>query len=152
MKLALLGVNDALSATFGADAKEYQEALENLAPAAREAVTAVRGLAPELRKVQQAVQQAFFERFAGQVEGVIRSLLPFKANLQNIAAQFGAAADEGLRFAQSKRFLTNIGATSRAPSTLSVGLSAVSGGDQWTCATTATPLWRTPCRWRGKPR
>ncbi|MCX4609368.1 hypothetical protein [Streptomyces mirabilis] len=102
LKLAVLGVSDALTAAVSGSADDFAKAIKGLAPAAQKAVTAVRDLAPELKKVQQSVQQSFFKQFSGDVTGAIKNLLPLKSGLDSIAAGFGRAADEGLKFAASK--------------------------------------------------
>ncbi|MEV7413120.1 hypothetical protein AB0O04_35415, partial [Streptomyces althioticus] len=105
LKLAVLGVGDALSAALGDDAEAFEEAIEGLAPAAQKAVKAVRELAPELRKVQETVQQKFFKQFAGDVNAAITNLLPLRKELGKLSAQFGKAASEGLKFAASQQAL-----------------------------------------------
>ncbi|MET9462945.1 hypothetical protein ABZY05_49660 [Streptomyces canus] len=103
LKLALIGVQDALSAALSGDAEKFSKAIENLSPAAQKAVTAVRDLAPELKKVQQSVQQSFFKQFSGDVTAAIKNLLPLGSGLDKIAANFGKAASEGLKFAASQQ-------------------------------------------------
>ncbi|MFD4855160.1 hypothetical protein [Streptomyces atratus] len=132
LKLALFGVGDAISAAFGDDAAKFQEALDKLAPAAQKAVLAVRDLAPDLKAVQQAVQQSFFSQFAGQISGAVRNLLPLRAGLVGVAAEFGKAASEGLRFAASQQALaplqTIIQGTTQAVSGLQVAIAPVAKG------------------------
>ncbi|MEU5497993.1 hypothetical protein [Streptomyces griseofuscus] len=102
LKLAVLGVDDALSAALSGDAKAFSKAIEGLAPAAQKAVTAIRNLQPELKKVQQSVQQSFFKQFSGDVTAAVKNLLPLRSGLDSIAAGFGRAADQGLKFAASQ--------------------------------------------------
>lgn len=127
LKLATLGVGDALGAAFSGDAKKFQEAINGLAPAAQKAVTAVRDLAPELKGVQQAVQQAFFQQFSGDVTAAVKNLLPLKGSLQNIAANFGTAASEGLKFIQSQQALQGL---QRLLSGTSAAVGGLAGGVQ----------------------
>ncbi|WP_181387240.1 hypothetical protein [Streptomyces sp. Act143] len=108
LKLAVLGVGDALTAAFSSKAGDFEKAIKGLAPAAREAVTAVHDLAPELKKVQQSVQQQFFKQFSGDVTGAIKNLLPLQSGLDQIAAAFGRAAQQGLKFAASKTAFTGV--------------------------------------------
>ncbi|MFD8509722.1 hypothetical protein ACFV27_01050 [Streptomyces antimycoticus] len=103
LRLAVVGVGDALKAAFGDDAAAADKALEKLAPAARTAVTAVRQLAPQLKALQQSVQQAFFKQFAGDVSAAIKNLLPLRTQLAGLAGEFGKAADQGLKFAASQQ-------------------------------------------------
>ncbi|QNT94961.1 hypothetical protein HEP81_04689 [Streptomyces griseofuscus] len=102
LKLAVLGVDDALSAALSGDADAFSKAIEDLAPAAQKAVTAIRNLQPQLKKVQQSVQQSFFKQFSGDVTAAVRNLLPLGSGLDKIAAGFGRATDQGLKFATSK--------------------------------------------------
>jgi phage-related protein len=103
LKLAVLGVGDALSAAFAGDAKKFSEALEKLSPAAQKAVLAVKALGPELRNVQQGIQQSFFKQFSGDITNAIKNLLPLKTQLNQVATEFGKAASEGLKFAASEQ-------------------------------------------------
>lgn len=102
LRLAVVGVGDALGAAFAGDAAKFAEALEKLSPAARKAVLAVKEFAPELKKVQQGVQQRFFSQFSGDISGAIKNLLPLRSGLEGIAAGFGQAASEGLKFLQTR--------------------------------------------------
>ncbi|MGW2951487.1 phage tail protein [Streptomyces eurythermus] len=103
LKLALVGVQDALSAALTGDAEEFLKAIEGLSPAAQKAVTAVRNLSPRLKELQQNVQQSFFRQFSGDIEGAVKNLLPLGSGLDKIAANFGKAASEGLKFAASQQ-------------------------------------------------
>ncbi|MFF5968286.1 hypothetical protein ACFY64_32090 [Streptomyces collinus] len=103
LRLAVLGVSDALGAALSGDAAAFSEALEKLSPAAQKAVTAVRDLAPRLKEVQQSIQQSFFKEFAGDVEGAITNLLPLGSELNKVSTEFGKAASEGLKFAASQQ-------------------------------------------------
>ncbi|MFF5668788.1 hypothetical protein ACFY8S_01405 [Streptomyces hygroscopicus] len=125
LKLALLGVEDALEAAFGDDAAAFQEALDKLAPAAQKAVQSVRALAPELRQVQQAVQQAFFQQFAGDITAAIKNLLPLRKQLAGLATEFGNAASEGLRFAASQQAMAPLQTIIKGTTAAASGLSAV---------------------------
>lgn len=62
-KLATVGVGDAMSALASGDAKKLEEALKKLSPAARTAFTALQGLAPQFKALQQAVQSSLFNKF-----------------------------------------------------------------------------------------
>ncbi|MFJ1695651.1 hypothetical protein ACIOHC_10950 [Streptomyces sp. NPDC088252] len=132
LKLALLGVGDALGAAFSGDAEKFQEALDALAPAAQKAVLAVKELAPDLKAVQQAVQQSFFKQFAGDVSGAVTNLLPLRTGLQGVAAEFGKAASEGLKFAASGQALAPLQAiikgTQSAASGLQVAIAPIAKG------------------------
>lgn len=98
LKLALVGVGDALTAAVSGSAEDFQKSLEGLAPAAQKALIAVRSFQPELKKLQQAVQQSFFKQFSGDITDAIKNLLPLGSGLQKVAANFGQAASAGLKF------------------------------------------------------
>ncbi|MEV3895290.1 phage tail protein [Streptomyces anulatus] len=106
MKLALNGVSEALSAAVSGSAAEFEKSLQGLAPAAQKAVTAVRAFQPELKALQQAVQQSFFKQFSGDVTGALKNLLPLGSGLSKVAAEFGKAASEGLKFAATSQAST----------------------------------------------
>ena len=131
-KLAVLGVSDALSAAVSGDAEAFAEAVEKLSPAAQKAVTAVRDLAPELKKVQQSVQESFFKQFSGDVAGAIKNLLPLRTQLNQVAAQLGQAASEGLKFAASQQASAPlkqiIEGTAQAASGLQVAIAPLAKG------------------------
>ncbi|WP_369387931.1 hypothetical protein AB5J72_10205 [Streptomyces sp. CG1] len=124
LKLAVFGVSDALSAALAGNAA-FQKALGKLAPAAQTAVTAVRDLAPQLKGVQQAVQQSFFAQFAGQVSGAVKNLLPLRSNLAALSAEFGRAAGEGLRFAASQQAVAPLRAIIQGTTQAAAGLQVV---------------------------
>lgn len=132
LQLAAFGVGDALEEAFGDDAEKYAEALAKLAPAAQEAVEAVRALRPELSAVQQTVQDAFFTEFAGQVEDAARNLLPLRAQLAGLATEFGEVARAGLDFAASQEAIeplrTVLESTTEAASHLSTAVRPLAQG------------------------
>lgn len=108
LKLATAGVGDAFKALASGDTKALQKAMENLSPAAQEAVRSLQGLTPQLKAIQQGVQDSFFQQFGTSIKTAVTNLLPLKTGLQGIAAQFGQAANEGLKFAASKDALTGL--------------------------------------------
>lgn len=97
--LALSGVGDALGAALVGDTEKFNEALEQLSPAAQ---SAARALGPALEEVRTSVQQAFFQQIAGGVDGLAKSLKgPLLAGLTNIASAWGTAAKGALDYVQS---------------------------------------------------
>ncbi|MDX2643474.1 hypothetical protein PV341_07775 [Streptomyces sp. PA03-1a] len=124
LRLAVVGVGDALGAAFAGDAAKFQEALEKLSPSAQKAVLAVKAFAPELKKVQQSVQEAFFKQFAGDISGAVKNLLPMQSGLRAIATGFGQAASEGLRFLQTRQALASVQGVLSGTSDAVEGLSA----------------------------
>lgn len=89
VQLAMVGVEDAISAAFATgegSAEAFQESLEGLAPAARSAVIEIRSMREELTAVQQGVQQRFFEGFAQEISDLSGTVLPVLRNGLNTTA------------------------------------------------------------------
>lgn len=61
VKVATSGMGEAFSAVAEGDAEKLAEAMDKLAPSAREVVTAFKDMYPRLQEIKQATQQAFFE-------------------------------------------------------------------------------------------
>lgn len=102
LRLALLGVGEAFEIAVTGDAQEFEEAIENLAPAAQDAARAVRELAPTLTALQDSVQQAFFEGLAGNIDAAANALLgPFAEGAEEAARLMGDVADGLLNVAAS---------------------------------------------------
>ena len=78
LKLALVGVSDAIEQVFDPDAdpKELEKSLKRLAPEARKVVEGLRGMRGELVKVQQQVQNTVFKDFDEVLARLGRSVLP----------------------------------------------------------------------------
>jgi phage-related protein len=123
LKLATLGVSDALTAALSGDAEEFSKAIEGLSPAAQKAVTAVRTLSPELKALQQSVQQSFFKQFSGDVTAAVKNLLPLGKGLDGIAAEFGKATSEGLKFLASQQATASLTAILKGTQAAASGLS-----------------------------
>lgn len=102
LKLATAGVGDAFSALASGDTKALDKALKGLSPAARTAVESLRELAPQLKAVQQGVQDSFFKQFGADIKGAVTNLLPLGKGLEGISAEFGKAVDQALKFGASK--------------------------------------------------
>ncbi|MEW2568301.1 hypothetical protein [Streptomyces sp. NPDC047070] len=123
LKLALLGVEEAFTAALTGSAEEFEKSLEGLAPAAQKAARSVRKFRPELKALQKAVQQSFFKQFSGDIGGAIENLLPLRKGLEGIAAQFGKAASEGLKFLGSQQALAPLKQITQGVSDAASGLS-----------------------------
>lgn len=88
--LAFHGVGAAIGAAFAGDPQKLAEAMQKLAPAAREVVGEIAGLRPQLSGLQQAVQQAFFVQLEGSIRRLITTLLPtLRSGLTGIASDLG---------------------------------------------------------------
>lgn len=77
-KLALQGVEEALTSVFDPDAdpEELAKQLERLAPNARKFVVELQGMSKELRRIQQSVQNRFFRGFDGELRRLSSAVLP----------------------------------------------------------------------------
>lgn len=122
LKLAMQGVGDAVSAAFDPDTKpeELEKALQKLAPEARKFVTELRGMRGELKEVQQAVQNNFFQGFSGALKELGQTTLPIVSNaLQNTARRLNSMA---LGAAAAASQLAKDGTLGQALSAANVGL------------------------------
>lgn len=78
LKLAMIGVEDAVEAAFDPEAspEDLEKALKRLAPEARKTVEALRGARTQLIGIQQEVQNRFFEDFDDTLRDLGRTTLP----------------------------------------------------------------------------
>ncbi|MEU7010362.1 hypothetical protein [Streptomyces sp. NPDC046332] len=88
LKLAMVGVEEAIKAAFDPDVKpeELKKALEDLAPEARAFVLELRSMRKELRSVQQGVQQRVFRNLDEDLERLSRTALPLLRTALNSTA------------------------------------------------------------------
>ncbi|MFJ3173797.1 hypothetical protein ACIPJK_23860 [Streptomyces roseus] len=86
-KLGMKGVSDATSAAMDpSDPEAYAEALKKLSPAARAFVGEIRALQPELKALQQGVQERLFEGLDSTLKELGKSTLPSLKDGLNEAA------------------------------------------------------------------
>lgn len=77
LKLGMIGVEDAVTAALDPEkAAEFEKALAKLSPNARAFAQEIKALAPELRKVQQSVQNKLFEGLDASLRSLGRTALP----------------------------------------------------------------------------
>lgn len=78
LKVALIGVEEAISSVFDPDAdpEELAKALERLAPEARKFVQELQKMRGPLREIQQRVQNRFFEGFDDSLRELSKAVLP----------------------------------------------------------------------------
>lgn len=91
VRLAMLGVEDAISDAFDPDVKpeDLEKQLQRLAPEARKFVRELVRMRSEFRGVQQAVQNQFFENFAAVARQLGRTVMPEVSRaLQQTAGSF----------------------------------------------------------------
>lgn len=87
--LAFRGFGDVLKEVGSADAEKFNEALAKLTPNAQKFAVALRELFPQLKAIQQAVQDTFFAGLDAQLRILVGTLAgPFTAGLSGVAASF----------------------------------------------------------------
>lgn len=133
LKLATIGVGDALKAAAAGDAEKFNEALKKLAPAARSVAREFKAVFPVLQQIQRTAQQAFFDPLRGQITAVVRVLRgPLREGVRLVAAEWGMAAREVAIFARSalavRATQTLFGSTAFAISQIRVAIQPVLAG------------------------
>lgn len=68
LKLALVGVGDALKAGLAGDTEKFNEAIKGMAPSAQQAMREVVGLKGQIDSLKQTVQGNFFQPLIGQIK------------------------------------------------------------------------------------
>jgi phage-related protein len=108
VKLAMIGVEDAISAAFDPDTKpeDLAKAMEKLAPSARKFVTELASMRKELKTIQTEVQDNFFAELDDSLRLLGKDVLPVvegalfrTATVMNIMAK--GAADAAIRLGRS---------------------------------------------------
>lgn len=123
VKLAMVGVEDAVTAAFDPEAKpeDLAKAMEGLAPAARSFVTQLAAMKSQLKDVQQTVQQNFFQGLDGALKTLGERTLPIvKDNLSEAATTLNFMAHEA---ASAALELGNNGTLGKALNGANAGLS-----------------------------
>ncbi|MCX5197230.1 hypothetical protein OOK31_25585 [Streptomyces sp. NBC_00249] len=81
LKLGMKGVGDAVKAAMDpSDPAAFEEAIKNLAPSARSFAREVKTLQPQLKALQQGVQERLFKGFDGILREMGKSTLPVLRN------------------------------------------------------------------------
>lgn len=87
LKIGMVGVKDAMSAAMDpSDPEAYAEALKKLAPSARAFVGEIRTLQPQLKALQQGVQERLFQGLDATLRQMGKSTLPLLQTHLNGAA------------------------------------------------------------------
>ncbi|MGW2210114.1 phage tail protein [Streptomyces sp. NPDC001781] len=126
VKLAAVGMGDALSAALDpSKAADYSEALKKLSPEARKFAGAIHDAAPQLRALQQSVQDQVFKGLGDQLERTGKDVLPvLKFNLLESGAALNTMASGVLTAA---RGLAKDGTLGQALGSASQGLNNLAG-------------------------
>jgi phage-related protein len=88
LNVATLGVGDAFEAAATGSAEEFQEAIEDMAPAVQDAAQAIRDMMPELETLRDTVQDAFFRDFDDVLNSLAETLLgPVTTGMTAVASE-----------------------------------------------------------------
>jgi phage-related protein len=94
LAIGLKGIGDGFKA-IGKSPEEFEEAIKDLAPAAKDFLRTLREFAPEFSRLQKAVQQRLFAGMAAEVRGLANIYLPvLNVGLGQIADSLNRAAKE----------------------------------------------------------
>lgn len=138
LKLGMVGVKDAVSAALDpSKGEEFEKAIAKLSPSARAFAREVKSLAPEFKKLQQAVQERMFKGLSGILKEMGSSTLPvlrnglvnaggalnlMARNVGNAAIGLSKSGTLGRAISGANSGLYNL---SRVPSQIVVGLTQV---------------------------
>lgn len=112
LRVALLGVGEAFEAALSGDAAEFEESLENLAPAAQDTARALRALQPEFQALRESVQGAFFAGFDAALTSMASTLLgPVSDGMTQVATEANSLALGLAEVATSSASVDLIGST-----------------------------------------
>lgn len=118
LKLGFQGLGDAIAGD--------EEALEKLPPAAREVVSAVRGMEPAWESVTRAVQAELWDGIGGQLTSLASRVLPrLETGLSGVATGFNALASEALSALDSAEAMSALDAVLEHTQ---AGIEAFAGG------------------------
>jgi phage-related protein len=78
LKVAMIGVEEAISAAFDPDAspEEFAEALERLSPEARDFATSLKALSGPLDEIRRSIQDEVFRNFGDVIDRAGKTVLP----------------------------------------------------------------------------
>lgn len=111
LKLGLQGIGDAMKALGGTD-EEFTAAIEKLAPAAQNAMKALREFAPAFKEIQQAVQGELFQGLDEEIARIGGPLMDtLKGGAVDVGRAFNGAAKQVTSFlgeAQTTKDLSTI--------------------------------------------
>ncbi|WP_326564560.1 hypothetical protein [Micromonospora peucetia] len=112
VKLAVMGVGNAIQEGFGDNAEAAKESLAKLPPEARKFATAVIGMRGQLKGLQAEVSNRFFRPFNDDVAGLARQYLPMlKTQLADMAGPLGGLAEEFAKAARQGTLFGGLKAT-----------------------------------------
>lgn len=106
MKIATLGVGDALKAASG-DLATFNEALKGLSPQARSFAIAYRQIGREMKPVQQAIQDAFFTKLGPVLLSASRRAATLRAQAVGVASAINGIARNVIAWTTSNKSIEN---------------------------------------------
>lgn len=109
LKLATLGVADALKAAAAGDAAKLAEALKKLAPNARAFAVAASQVITKLKPLQKAMQNAFFAGTAPLILDYVDALRELGAEAIGVASSFNRLFADVLKFGSSGAAIAPLG-------------------------------------------
>lgn len=127
LKLAMVGVGEAIQTAFDPEAKpeDLAKAMKGLTPAAREFVVELRSMKDRFKEIQQDVQENFFQGFAKAAERLSTTALPLVGDaLQQVSFQLNGMA---LGAAEAAAQLAENGTLGKALGSSVKGLENLSG-------------------------
>lgn len=126
VKLAMVGLDDAIGAALDPEkAAEFEEALAKLSPEARKFALAIKDMAPQLKELQQDVQDRVFQGLADDLERVGKAVLPVVR--RELLSTAGALNTMAVGVADAARDLAEDGTLGRAMGSASKGLHNLAG-------------------------
>lgn len=127
-RLATAGLGEAMQAAATGDAKAFEKAMEGLSPKAQALAREVLKVAPALRSVKTAAQDAFTGQLLGQIQSTANLLAGrLRSGLAGIAAEYGVAARRALEFARESATVGVLNQVFAATRTSVAGLAAATG-------------------------
>ena len=92
LRVAISGVSDAIGKGLTGSAKQYQKALDGLAPAQRSVVKDLVQLQPQLNKVRSVVAERFMKPLVDDIKPLAQTYLPLaRTQMGNLAGDLGRA-------------------------------------------------------------
>lgn len=104
LKVATSGMGDAFSAALSGDIEQFNEAIEDLSPAARAVATEFRNIAPVLDDLKTSVQDSLFKPLTGEITATAAALAgPLKTGMSGVATELGKIGASIGQFARESR-------------------------------------------------
>lgn len=106
-KIAVAGVGKALGAA-GESSEKFEKAIEKLSPKAQAFARAFRDAYPQLVKIKNAMQDAFFNGSVGQVGAVVDRISQLKGVATGVAGELGRVARSTVEWATSTKSIAGM--------------------------------------------